>query len=137
MKKSFIKLASLAAGVIFLGQGCLGATAPASGTPTQPQAAGTQSDIPDMGRIVEYVEGGFSPNEIQVAPGTKVTFVNRTNQPLQVASDPHPTHGNLPGFDSGKTIAQGEAYVYTFAEIGSWDFHNHMSPGMKGKVIVK
>ncbi|OGL73104.1 hypothetical protein A3E39_04390 [Candidatus Uhrbacteria bacterium RIFCSPHIGHO2_12_FULL_60_25] len=126
------KLISLAAGVILLGQGCF---AP---RPTPPvQAPPTSSNPSDAGRFVEYVNGGFSPNEIQIAPGTTVTFVNKTSQPLWVASDPHPAHTNLAGFDSKTVLDQGESYAFTFENVGKWDFHNHKSPGVKGRVIVK
>lgn len=127
-----MKLISLAAGVILLGQGCV---APRPAPPVQAPVA--PSNPADAGRTVEYVDGGFSPNEVQVAPGTTVTFVNKTSQPLWVASDPHPAHTNLPGFDSSADLGLGESYQYTFSTAGKWDFHNHKSPGVKGRVIVK
>ncbi|HWQ99558.1 MAG TPA: plastocyanin/azurin family copper-binding protein [Candidatus Methylomirabilis sp.] len=136
MKKrsSFLKAAGIAAGVILLGQGCGGTGAPSPSVPIQPEA---QEDVREAGPVVEYVEGGFSPNELQVVPGTKVKFVNKTSQPVWVASDPHPTHTNLQGFDSLKAFGRGEAYEYTFTDAGKWDFHNHVSPGAKGRIIVK
>ncbi len=129
---SIAKLVGLGLGAILLGQGCF------ASRPAPPvQTPETSSNPGDAGRFVEYVSGGFSPNEIQIVPGTTVTFVNKTSQPLWVASDPHPAHTNLAGFDSKALLGQGESYAFTFENMGKWDFHNHMSPGMKGRVIVK
>ncbi len=131
---SFIKLAGIATGVVFLGQGC---PAPKQTTPAQPSPTAAQTGVRESGPVVEYVEGGFSPNELLVKPGAKVKFVNKTNSPIRVASDPHPAHDNLPGFDSQSNIGPGETYEFAFTEAGNWDYHDHLSPGVKGRIVVR
>lgn len=55
---------------------------------------------------------------------------------MWVASDPHPTHTGLSGFDSGRGYGEGENYSFTFNEPGNWGFHNHLNSGDTGKIIV-
>ena len=85
---------------------------------------------------INYVESGFSPAAITVKKGTSVTFENQTTVGMWVASDVHPTHQLLPGFDAKKSIGKGGVYTYTFAKVGTWTFHNHASPTHVGKVVV-
>ncbi len=79
---------------------------------------------------------GFAPASITVKKGTKVTFVNNDSRVHWPASDPHPVHTDLAGFDAGKGIPQGGSYTYTFGKIGTWTYHDHLNPTLKGKVIV-
>lgn len=86
---------------------------------------------------VHYTTNGFSPSVLNVAQGTTVTFINDTTDALRVASNPHPTHTDYPGFDSVRSLGQGEIYTFTFNKIGTWGFHNHFNSGVGGTVIVK
>ncbi|MEK6824273.1 MAG: hypothetical protein AABY02_00300, partial [Nanoarchaeota archaeon] len=63
----------------------------------------------------------------------------------------HPSHKNYPGsdiakcgtseastiFDACKGLAQGESYSFTFNEVGSWNYHDHLNPNLRGTVIVE
>ena len=53
------------------------------------------------------------------------------------ASAFHPTHEVYPGFDALKGINMGESYSFTFDKIGSWKYHNHLSPSVTGAIIVE
>lgn len=85
---------------------------------------------------VQYSDNGFSPATITVKKGTSVTFVNNSSAPMWVASNPHPTHTDLPGFDQLSAADNGGTYSYTFQKTGSWGYHNHRSPGDTGTVVV-
>lgn len=85
---------------------------------------------------VEYTDGGFSPDMVRIKNGTTVTFTNQSTGTMWVASDAHPTHQLLPGFDSRKSILTGGSYEYTFTKIGTWTYHNHVSPSAVGTVVV-
>jgi hypothetical protein len=52
------------------------------------------------------------------------------------ASDSHPTHNRLNGFDPGEGIAPGESWSFTFTQAGVWDLHNHLAPRFLGRVLV-
>lgn len=56
---------------------------------------------------------------------------------MWVASDPHPQHSDLPEFDSLKAIPQGESYLYTFTQKGTWGYHDHLNPSALGTIVVE
>lgn len=85
---------------------------------------------------VSYTDSGFTPKIITVKKGTSVSFVNNSSGSLWVASDPHPTHSLLPGFDALQTIVKGTSYDYTFIKVGTWTYHNHMKTTDRGTVVV-
>ncbi len=75
-------------------------------------------------------QGFVFPNgEASVRVGTDVRFVNRGKTPIWIASDPHPTHDALPGFDAKGQMSQNESFTFMFTKTGTWAFHNEMNPG--------
>ena len=89
------------------------------------------------GNTVVYGDNGFAPKSITVKVGTTVTWKNTGNKMMWVASAVHPTHQELPGFDQLEATGNGTTYSYTFIKVGTWKFHNHVSPGDTGTVIVE
>lgn len=99
---------------------------------------------------VEYAKRGFEPQTITIPVGTTVIWSDTSGRPMWVASDPHPAHTDLRGFDQRGAvtsvfplfvqIAQAHGgtgtYHYTFAKTGTWKYHNHLSPGDRGTVVV-
>lgn len=79
---------------------------------------------------------GFHPRSIIVEPGASVTFVNRTNNAFWPASNSHPQHDQYATFDSGRPIAPGESWSFTFESEGKWNFHDHLRSFYTGTVIV-
>jgi len=61
----------------------------------------------------------------------------------------HPTHTVYPGsdvkkcgsdesiFDACKGLEQGESFSFTFNEIGSWGYHDHLRASTTGKIVVE
>ena len=89
---------------------------------------------------VVYEDSGFTPSTITVAKGTTINFINKTQIPLWVASDPHPEHTDYPGFDmaaKGSVPEPGQNASFTFDRVGKWSYHNHSAPEDKATVIVK
>ncbi|MEX1112358.1 MAG: cupredoxin domain-containing protein [Candidatus Andersenbacteria bacterium] len=86
---------------------------------------------------IRISETGFSPTQLTVAAGTTVTFVNDGQALHWPASDLHPTHTALPGFDAKRGLPTGETYSYTFTEVGTWRFHDHLNPQETGTVVVE
>ncbi len=109
--------------------------------PTQAQSQVQEIVSPTGGammeqNVVKYTDNGFSPNSLTVKVGTEVTFTNDSSNPMWVASNPHPVHTDLPGFDQLKGVDKGGSYKYTFQKVGSWKFHNHLNAGVGGVVVV-
>lgn len=85
---------------------------------------------------VYIIDGSFNPSVLDVAAGTKVTWVNKDSVKRVVASDPHPAHTDLPGLVS-EELESGESYSFTFTTAGDWTYHDHLNPIKKGIVKVK
>lgn len=156
--KLFLGLVVLAAGVL-VGWYVFGGTVPSvgyftgprdAGSPTPSQSAGTQlfesestgaDQKMDKGGVaarvvVTYTDSGFAPNTVTAKTGTIVTFVNESMRGMWVASDLHPTHQLLPGFDALTSVVSGSTYEYTFTKVGTWSYHNHKNPTDIGTVKV-
>lgn len=85
---------------------------------------------------VAITSHGFVPTELLIKPGTVVTWTNNSASPYQIASNPYPSHSDLPGLYS-KVIAPGSTYSYTFTKAGSWGYADYLSPTTNGEVVVK
>ncbi len=88
-------------------------------------------------RLVHYTAAGFVPPSVDIQNGESVTFVNESDQPMWVASTPHPTHSDLAGFDQKVPVGKGGRYGFSFTKGGSFGFHNHLKPADVGTVVVK
>jgi plastocyanin len=85
---------------------------------------------------IEIKNFSFSPAEITIKSGDTVKWTNQDEAPHLVASDPHPTHTDLPGLES-KSLAKGDSYEFTFEKTGTYGYHCHLHPSMKGKIVVE
>ena len=99
---------------------------------------------------VEITSSGFSPKELSINVGDTVIWVNEDTVGHWPASAMHPTHTVYPGsnikkcgtseeegiFDACRGILQGESYSFTFNEVGTWGYHDHIVNGLYGKIIV-
>lgn len=100
--------------------------------------------------VVTYSDAGFTPSTLEVEMGKTVNFVNGSSGVFWPASAIHPTHTLYPGssigkcgtgeadtiFDACSSVAPGESYSFTFDEVGTWKYHNHLRPLNNGKIIV-
>lgn len=87
--------------------------------------------------VVNLQDGVFTPASVTIKVGDSVQFVNKGTSTTRVASDPHPLHTGLQGFDDLKTSKPGESYTFTFTKAGTFGFHDHLSPSSRGTVIVQ
>lgn len=86
---------------------------------------------------VLMLEKGFEPEKIVVKAGGKVTFINKDKVFRWPASDLHPTHTIYSEFDPKEPIKPGDSWEFTFEKIGLWNYHDHLSPLLTGKIIVE
>lgn len=110
-------------------------------TPTPGETQNTTVESPTIETkeavVVTYKNGVFSPDKVTIKKDTTVKFVNEGDDPMWIASSPHPQHSDLPGFDQLKAVGTGESYEYTFIRAGSWKYHNHVNPKAFGMVTVE
>ena len=71
----------------------------------------------------------FSPKELTVAVGTTVKWVNHDDIPHTVV--------NADKLFRSKALDTDDAFSYTFASAGTFDYFCGLHPHMVGKVIVK
>lgn len=110
----------------------------ATGTPTpSPTASPSPAGGAQTQATVSITDTGFVPTTLTVPAGTTVKFVNNGQGSHWPASDPHPVHNGLAGFDALGALATGDSYSFTFAKVGSWGYHDHLRPEVKGTVIVQ
>lgn len=110
----------------------------AYGEPGKGRAPGEETGDETMeGNVVVYGATGFTPQVLRVKRGEAVTFKNLSGGGMWVASDPHPSHTALPGLDSLQVIVAGQMYSYTFTQLGSWSYHNHLNTGHRGTIVVE
>lgn len=99
-------------------------------------ATNTNTAAKVVAKDVAITASGFSPSSLTVAAGTTVTWTNTSGGEARIASDPHPTHTDLPGLDSS-TLAKGDTFSFTFTQVGSWGYHDHFSPTTRGTIVVQ
>ena len=99
------------------------ATAP-SPTPAGPVASVV---IPAGAEVLGKT--AYAPDEVDVAPGTTVTWMNTD-------SVAHTSTSDVAGWNSG-TIAPGGRFSASFSNAGTYSYHCAIHPGMVGTVIVR
>lgn len=87
---------------------------------------------------IDYTDANaFTPDSVTIKAGDTVKFVNKSSSLMWVASNPHPFHTDYPGLDENEGVTNGGVYQFTFTKTGSWGYHNHKNPRMKGVVVVQ
>lgn len=106
-----------------------------SGSSAQENDKASSQNIITETRMVSIEGFAFSPKEITIKKGTKVTWMNKDAAAHQIASNPHPLHTSLPELAS-PVLARGESYSFTFQKTGTIGYHCHLHPSMQGKITV-
>jgi plastocyanin len=73
----------------------------------------------------------FSPAQITVAPGTKVTWANQDDMPHTVTDAGAPRAFKSPALDTG------DAFSHMFSAPGTYHYYCSLHPYMHGTVVVK
>lgn len=92
---------------------------PVAAAPQQ-QSAGAQVKIDNF---------SFLPQEMTVAAGTKVTWVNRDDIPHTVVS----TNATF----KSKALDTDDQYSFTFEKAGTYEYFCSIHPKMTARVVVK
>lgn len=118
---------------------------------TQPPGhgvVGNETNDPDPFDIeIAYTDDGYATTTVSIKQGTRVRFINRSNQQTWPASGIHPTHTLYPekedtdclgsSFDACAALARGEYFDFTFNYVGTWTFHDHLHGFHSGRIIVE
>lgn len=85
---------------------------------------------------VSMTADNFEPERITIPVGTTVTFVNKDKVARWPASNLHPTHTLYPEFDPKEPVGVGKSWSFKFDKVGSWKYHDHLSPYITGTITV-
>tara|TARA_Y100000310_G_scaffold345709_1_gene468619 strand:+ start:21744 stop:22229 length:486 start_codon:yes stop_codon:yes gene_type:complete len=110
-----------------------------------------EDDSSDTGNTITYTAEGYSPSPLTITVGESVTWVNNSNKDMWPATAQHPSHTVYPGsdiqkcgsaeeanlFDACRGISPEGEYTFTFTEAGEWFYHDHLTPGKFGQIIVE
>ncbi|MBL4644812.1 MAG: hypothetical protein JKX80_03015 [Candidatus Pacebacteria bacterium] len=114
-----------------------------------PAAPAAQAGDPIFHALVEYTDAnGFQPATVSIVKGETIRFVNMSDRGVWVGGNSHPTHTQYPekssndclgtSFDTCRILTgAAEFWEFTFNEVGTWRYHNHIRPNDGGVVVVK
>ena len=85
---------------------------------------------------IAITNNAFNPATLTINKGDTVIWTNNDTVPHHIASDPHPTHTSLPGLESNN-FGKTQTYSFTFTKVGTWGYHDHLNPMIKGTVVVR
>ncbi|MDD4318961.1 MAG: cupredoxin domain-containing protein [Candidatus Peribacteraceae bacterium] len=90
-----------------------------------------------LSATVTLTDAGFSPSELRIQAGATVRFRNDSSGLMRIVSDPHPAHTDFPALDALQNYNPGESFYFTFAQQGTWGYHNETTPTTGGTVVVE
>ena len=73
----------------------------------------------------------FTPAQLKVAPGTKVTWVNNDDIPHQIVDATDARAMKSPPLDTG------DRFSFTYAKVGAYPYFCGLHPHMQGTVVVQ
>lgn len=133
-----LRQACVVAGVLAGAVAALAAACSKSGPAAPSPAACTATST---STTITIANNAACPQNITVARGAQVTFVNQDNAPHEMYSDPHPEHTDCPELNQvghlefGQSRASGN--LNTARVCG---FHDHLRPdvaGLKGRITIQ
>ena len=92
-------------------------------TPAKSTAPATDTTV-----AVDINDLGYAPPQLNIAPGTRIMFVNSGKQDHTATADNEV-------FDTG-TLKPGESTWVSFRGSGSVTYHDQLHPEMKGSIVV-
>lgn len=99
----------------------------------QPEAADTRPDGALVTRDIRVVieDFKFEPSHLTISPGTKITWVNKDDEPHSATSSEKPKR-----FDSG-VLDSEQTFSFTFTERGTFSYFCKLHPHMTGVIEVR
>jgi len=90
---------------------------------------------------ITFSDEGVSPSPVKVKAGGSIKWVNNSSAKIQIGSDPHPTHttnAQITGSQFVIELAPGQSSdSVKVTKTGTWGYHDHLNPVVRGKVVVE
>ncbi|MBI2833301.1 MAG: hypothetical protein HYX76_02620 [Acidobacteria bacterium] len=120
-------------GTIAVTTACSGSSSPSQ---PSPPGGGTSG-----GTTITITASGVVPKEIQVSPGSRVTFVNNDTRQHDMASDPHPDHSDCPEINSVGFLQPGRSGMTdNLVTVRTCGYHDHDQPftaNLQGRIVIR
>jgi hypothetical protein len=109
--------------------GCGGSdSSPTNPSPTAPAAT------------ITITSAGVDTRSVQVAPGSRLRFINNDSRDHFMASNPHPEHTDCPEINLG-TLRPGQSReTGNLVVTRTCGFHDHDNPGtasLQGSIVIR
>ena len=96
---------------------------------------------PVSGTTITISSSGVSPKNLQVSPGTQVTFVNNDTRSHNMASNPHPEHTDCPAINQVGFLAAGQSrQTGNLNAVRSCGYHDHdddRNANLQGTITIQ
>ena len=124
--------------------GC-GGSSPTSATPPTPAPPSTPPSAPPPPGLTATImitsTNTFSPAEVTILVGGRVTFINQNNRPYDITSDPVHLHTDCPPIMDVGFIQPGQIkQTGPLTVARTCGYHDHMqetNPDVHGRIIVQ
>ena len=118
--------------VLMFAIACGGYSSPTPSSPTPsptPTPGGPSSSVAIPVGASALGNGAYAPDDLNVAVGTTVTWMNTD-------SISHTSTSDVNGWNSG-IVAPGGQFSFAFQAAGTFPYHCTIHPGMVGTVVVR
>jgi plastocyanin len=110
---------------------------PASQSTSQNNVQDSQdTDSTSDSAAITFDGNAFSPETLNVNVGDTITVKNDSSRTIQFDSDPHPAHTDNTDLNVD-TIRAGQSKSFSVTRTGTFGYHDHLSPGVTGTIVVK
>jgi len=103
--------------------------------------APTEPTNPTPTNTITITASGVSPQNIQIAAGTRVRFVNNDNRTHNMSSDPHPEHTDCTEINQVGLITAGQTKeTGNLNAVRTCRFHDHDLPNtasLTGAIVIR
>ena len=117
--------------MVVLATACSGGGSATIGSPSPPVA----------GTTVTITSAGVSPKNLQVSPGTQVTFINNDVRAHDMSSNPHPEHTDCPAINQVGVLVPGQSRQTGNLNIArSCGYHDHnddRNTNLQGTITIQ
>lgn len=123
-----------AAAIALTSAACGGGSSDTPSSPT-PTTGGTS------GATITITSSGVSPRTVTVSAGSRVTFVNNDSRAHDMASDPHPSHGDCPAINDVGFLQAGQSrQTGNLNTARTCRYHDHnrdSDTSLQGSIVVQ
>ena len=144
MRTMFTWIGCAALTVALSAAACGGGSSPTTPSPTpspSPTPTPTPTPSPGGGLTITITASGVAPKALTVPAGSRVTFVNNSNTPHDMNSNPHPEHTDCPEINQVGFLTPGQSRatgnLNTVRTCGYHDHNRDSDTSLQGTITIQ